>query len=67
MSMYLPNSELSPTGFEPVEFIDVPVEVLKMTQEGITQRPARAGDQSKPNAGGTITTTAAAQSAKTGR
>ena len=24
MTMYLPNSDLRPTGFEPAEFIDVP-------------------------------------------
>jgi hypothetical protein len=33
MSMYLPNPDLSPTGFEPVEFIDVPVEATKVTGE----------------------------------
>jgi hypothetical protein len=38
MTMYLPNPDLHPTGFEPGEFIDVPATAHKVTRETSTSK-----------------------------
>jgi hypothetical protein len=45
MTMYLPNPDLHPTGFEPGEFIDVPATARELT--GGT-RPAKENNQWTP-------------------
>lgn len=38
MTMYLPNSDLHPTGYEPGEFIDVPARAHEVTRETRTTK-----------------------------
>lgn len=45
MSMYLPNPDLQPTGFEPAEFIDIPLTVPEPVP-----RPDHKPDRWKPPA-----------------
>jgi hypothetical protein len=45
MTMYLPNPDLHPTGFEPGDFIDVPATAHQLTTE---TRPAKENNQWRP-------------------
>lgn len=57
MTMYLPNPDLHPTGYEPGEFIDVPATAHEVTRETRTTREAnrRATTTDRPAAPPTST------------
>jgi hypothetical protein len=39
MSMYLPNSDLQPTGFEPAEFIEPPLPLPRPPEPAAARNP----------------------------